>query len=222
MLKKNQSILWVAGLCCLLMFAACAPTEDTNDTENDTTTNVDSVPEVALPIMGFDCADLGEGNFCSLGFDFIQIGDTLMWRELPALEEATLKDSVLVAELEEDTIAANTRTFTFPDGKIVLESDWQGAMFLTRIQVTTPRYETTNGIKVGSTMADLRGNYPELKARAFPEYGVAEVFAMGPEGNPYMVFHVSDPDQQYISATDSSWTSTGIPNEAEIVRIVVM
>ena len=219
MFKKIQ-FLCVAGLIGLMFLSACTGTEESTD--HDHTTGVDSLPPEPLPVMGFDCAELGEGNFCSLGFDFIQIGDTLMWRELQIPEGATLKDSVLVADVEGDTIAANIRTITFDDGKVVLESDWQGAMFLNRIQVTTSHYETTEGLKVGSTVADLRAVYPELQARAFPEYGIAEIFPIGSDGNPYMVFHVDDPNQQYVSPTDSTWSSAGIPDEAEIVGIVVM
>ena len=158
-----------------------------------------------------------------MGLSFIHLGDTLMWRELPIPAQATIKDSVLVADVGGgDTLAANIRTISFEDGKVVLESDWEGAMFLRKIEITTGFYKSTSGVKVGSTVSSLRTIYPELQARSFPEYGIAEIFPIGEQGNPFLTFHVADPHQTYVNPLDSTWSAAGIPDTVKIVRIVVM
>lgn len=223
MLQKNQSFFVFMGLLALSFMVACTSSGGTETGGGTTTENVDTLPpEPPVPVMGFDCASLAEDNFCSMGFSFIHLGDTLMWVDLPVPEVASIKDSVLVAAVGGDTLAANIRTLSFDDGKVILESDWQGALYLNKIEITTAYYQNTVGLKVGSTVADLRATYPELQARSYPEFGIAEIFPMGENGNPYMTFHIEDPSQQYVDPADTTYSAAGIPDEAKIVRIVVM
>lgn len=211
-MKNTRPLLFITLL--LLTFAwGCsgsnAPGKDGNDVAKDTIPPVPPDPEV-----------FPSSTFGSFGLDFINVGDTLAWRELIIENALSVKDTVFTDSMATDTgkeeIAWLARMVYLPDGMITLEADFESSLVLNRVRIESPSYKHFHtGAHIGSTLGDLKRLYPELYVRPFPEFGVIEVMP-----DNHNIFHI--PDNGELSEDPATWEVSRLPETAKVVRIVVM
>jgi|GEM_PF-2341262 len=214
---------YLLALCATLMLWSCStPTEtgESNDSKDPVVEDTDA-PEVNVNLIPADpAADWPPHTFGSSGLDFVKLGDTIMWKELN-LSEVVVKDTVFIdsvvgADGSKSEIAWNVRVANFEDGRVLLETDFDTGAYLNRVQIESPSYKHVHtGIHVGSTVADLREAYGDLFVRPFPQYGVVEVLP-----DNHNIFHIKDTG--VITEDPETWKFSLLPDDLEIVRIVVM
>jgi len=87
----------------------------------------------------------------------------------------------------EDRFTWPTRIYTTDSGRIKLEGDFEGGNTLNRVIVEDARFQTRKGIHVGSTLADLKKQYADLRAVPLPNYRLLEIYALSEPRVLYMV-----------------------------------
>jgi hypothetical protein len=193
---KNRILLFVC-ISAAALLAACK-----EDKTNDTV-----VPPAADPFL-----------FSDSGFTFIHLGDSLVWATI-TVPEGVVKDTVFeqitaaTKLTEADTVAWNAKIVRHPDGKVILESEFETFAMLGRAQIESPRYKNKEGIHVGSTVADLKTAYPDLIVKPFGAYKVFEIV------HSRQIFHIP-----MVNAVpdDSTITIDQLPPGEKISRIVIM
>ena len=211
------ALFFAAGL-----FAACPkPSDGGNDkVENDSTNTTTDEYEVKVNAIPADPAeDWPEHTYGSTGLDFVKLGDTITFRELNT--DAPVRDTVYVEQgqnadgsmVETDWIV---RIVEFEGGRVLLETDFDSDAYLNRVQIEDPSYKHVHtGIHVGSTVKELKEAYGDMYVRPFPEYGVIEVLP-----DNHNIFHVKDTG--VITDDPDTWRFDNLPEDLEVIRVVVM
>lgn len=216
---KHFQFLLIALLCTTLMWSCSTPSESNDSQEKEPEEEVED--EINVNAIPTDPAhEWPQHTFGSTGLDFVKLGDTIMWRELN-LGEVTVKDTVFVDSMmgsdgSKEEIAWNVRVANFEDGRVLLETDFDSGSYLNRVQIESPSYKHIHtGIHVGSTVKELRDAYGDLFVRPFPQYGVIEVLP-----DNHNIFHIKDTG--VITEDPETWKFDLLPDDLEVVRIVVM
>jgi hypothetical protein len=155
--------------------------------------------------------------FSDQGFSYISLGDTLVWATI-TVPDGQVKDTVynqvtMNAEGKPDTVSWNVKIVRHPDGKVLLESDFEQFAFLGRAQIESPRYINAEGIHVGSTVADLKTAYKDIIVKPFAAFQVYELV------HGRQIYHIPMVDQV---SDDTSVTLDQLPADAKVIRIVLM
>lgn len=218
--------LILVTVCLTGFFLSCSDSEPSGNDPNgqDSTAVVDSSdsePEIELtPAHNLEeCLELGPKQFCMNGFSFIKLGDSVTWKNIQA-EGATAKDTVfeqkaIMEDGDDLVIDWNARILSFEDGRIYLETDFDNDVTLNRIRIETPQFSDARGLKVGSTLKDIKAAYGNLLAYPLPDFGVIEVLA-----DNHVIFHVKD--NGYFPEGTEEFDINKIPDTTPIKAIVIM
>ena len=211
-MKTTTSFLLVAAAF-LSIFWGCTSTGDSGNDGNEL------AKDTILPIPS-DPAELPASTYGSFGLDFVQLGDTIAWREIEVEGATMVKDTVFTEMVEGETgpeeVSWLVRRVILPDGELALEADFEKSLVLNRIRIESPSYKHFHtGVQLGTTVGELKKLYPELYVRPFPEFGVIEVMP-----DNHNIFHITDDGS--LSEDPSTWEIDKVSEAAEIVRIVVM
>lgn len=209
----------------MLAFWGCVPKSNTNQNSNDSLTVDNPLDTVAVISALPECQTLNPGQFCALGLDILKIGDSLVYNNniRPSLATAIMKDTVIEENVPgADSADLSTAWFAkimrFPDGDILLEAGGQDPQALNRIQIHSKSYQHTSGLHVGSTGKELKAKYDDAYVLPFIEYEVMEIYIPYAEGRVF--FHI--PMKGIYSPTKEKYELSDIPDDAQIVRIVIM
>lgn len=216
-MKKTKSLTtrFAAIIACLSLFAACGEKGRSGSGTDQDSTGTDTTAVV----LEDSCKTIPKYKFCFNGLDFIRLGDSVTWANIE-VDGATVKDTVFMdiamGEAGNDTVFWPVKIVDFPDGRIYLESDFETFHLLGRVRIESPTYaHSTTGLRVGSSVADLKAAYSDLMARPFPEFGVIEIMR-----DNRTIFHV--PMADYWPEGVEDYDVEAIPNDVKVSRIVIM
>jgi hypothetical protein len=221
-MKKHP---WLAfAIVSLLFIYACSNRNKggTSDTTNDTIPEI--VDTVATVSTESQCDSLVAGQFCSRGLDIVKLGDSLVWNNKirASLPDAQLKDTVFseVSQVGKstDTIFWYAKLMRLPDGFVAMEADFNNEHLLGRIRIESGRYHHVSGLRVGSSGKELKATLNDAYVIPFTEHGVMEVIVPYQTGK--MIFHV--PQEGIYEAAKREYTLADVPDNARVVRIVLM
>jgi hypothetical protein len=210
-----------------IFFAATLVAVGCGDPKPGTTTPTDSIPApdtVAIRSDDQECAALQPGQFCANGLDFLQLGDSLLWNTniKPTLADGIMKDTVFtdITTGPEgiDTVDWFAKILRFPDGLIALDADFDSGQLLGRIRIESGRYHHSSGLRVGSTAKELKAFASTAYVAPFEAYKVMEIVV--PYQRSRMIFHI--PMEGIFKADKTEYTLADLPDDAKIVRIVLM
>jgi hypothetical protein len=196
--------------------------------QNGNGSDQDSTASDSLVDPSLECEGLKAKQFCWEGLDFIRIGDSLTWKTYAPPVGGVFKDTVfsdtVMAESGAQITDWNVRLLRFASGVVFLESDFDTGHLLNRLRVETPEYSLKNGLRVGSTAAEVFNAYgaASLKVLPFEEYGVMEVIRnllIGDTGRT-LTFHI--PLGPWYKPGLPAYDQSSIPADAKVSRIVVM
>ena len=209
----NRIFITTLTASAILLFS-CKKDTPPNNTETNEEETTDTLELTNLKPVGDDCTTLGDFEFCSLGFSFIKFGDSLYNKNIK-FENATRLDTVYQSK----GFAWRGIEYDFGNGKLKFESDFAIGELLNRVIISTPNFVSSKGIRVGSTMGDLRAKYPDLIGApmdGFPYFEIAS------ETFPYILFHFDKKDgTERISEVSGLYKLDDISNDAKIVQIVM-
>jgi hypothetical protein len=210
------------ALLSLLLFVSCESQKPGSNATNDSI--IAPIDTVDIRVAESECGDLKPGQFCAQGLDFLLLGDSLTWNNhiQPTLPDAVMKDTVFteisLGETGGDTVSWFAKLLRFPDGMIVLDADFETGQRLGRIRIESGRYHHISGLRVGSSGKDLKAFTMEAYVVPFEEFKVMEIIV--PYHRTKMIFHV--PQEGILQAGKTEYTMADIPDNAKIVRIVLM
>lgn len=221
-MKKH---LWTAyAIVSAVLIAGCV---DNGKTGTANGTN-DTVPEIADTVATLavetECSNLQPGQFCSNGLDFLHLGDSLTWNThiKATLPDGVLKDTVFTetakGEMGIDTVSWFVKMLKLPDGVVYLDADFNSGHLLGRIRIESGRYHHISGLRVGSTGKELKAAFSDAYVIPFEERGVMEVIV--PYRTSRMIFHF--PQEGIFNPTKHEYKLPDIPDDAKVVRIVLM
>lgn len=210
----------------VLAFSACVPKgPQGNQGDDSLTVKTDTVPVLDAT----DCGQLEVGQFCVRGLDILLVGDSLTWNDKlkPSLPGAVFKDTIFEEPIAEpidgdSTVAWFVKIMRFADGDVYMESGsaaaGQDAHLLNRVQIHTSAYSLPSGLKVGSTVKDIKAQYPKAYVTPFEPYGIMEILVPFQQGR--LFFHV--PMEGIYSPSKTDYTLDELPDNAKVTAIVVM
>ena len=215
--------LWLCflSLFALGMMVGCGP-------EKEETSSVDlpaDSTEVAETEGAQPCAE--PDRICPDGLSFVALGQYVANVGPQELFEAgRIRDTLQSG----NGYVWLTRILQFDEGAILVEGDFIDDRELTqdkvdasqvnRIQVQTPAYSTAQGLRVGSTFADLQAAFPDstLYLDPIPEY---QAVAVQVQGLP-LFFNFVEKTPELSAQADRSLSPEMMPADLEISSIVVM
>ncbi|MDX1908585.1 MAG: hypothetical protein SF053_16225 [Bacteroidia bacterium] len=143
------------------------------------------------------------------GLSYIRLGEAMPTRAV--FHGRVLQDTLFV-EGGYSWPAAVVRS---GKGRIYLEGDFVGGSTLNRIRLTTSRYTTPLGIRVGMTWAELLPLAADWSALPIPGYGVADVASAAAPSIHYLVWAPA-------WVADTVFSIQNIPRDAPVTAIVIM
>lgn len=210
-----------------LMTSSCNSPENGEGTDNDSTQVENDTAGLDYSTMEYEpfahevaeCEELGPYEFCFTGFNFINVGDTLAWKDL-AIPGGMVKDTVFESinfdSAGNDTTSWVVRMIDEPDGRVYLESDFESNWNLFRFRVENPKYVLKPfDLRVGMTIGDVKAKFPNLYVGPLPEFKKIEVYPSN------RLFFLID-DEGYLSEATGLPSIEAIPDDAVITGIVVM
>ncbi len=206
----------------LLVLLGCESKTTGSTTDADST--VVAPDTVAVRAADQECAALQPGQFCAYGLDFIGLGDSLTWNSniVPTVSDAVMKDTVFtelsVGDGGLDTVSWFAKLMRFPDGNVILDADFETGQRVGRIRIESGRYHHSSGLRVGSSAKELKAFAKDAYVITFEEFKVMEIIV--PYQQSRMLFHV--PQAGIIKPGKTEYTLADIPDDAKIVRIVLM
>jgi hypothetical protein len=219
-MKKHP--LFALSLLAVVSIWGCESTNSISGNSND---SLLAKPDtVTIHTADQECADLKPGQFCAFGLDFLKLGDSLTWNEhiRPTLADGIMKDTVFteVSQLQEggDSVSWFAKILRMPDGDIILDADFEQGQFLGRVRIESGRYHHSSGLRVGSTGKELKAFTTEAYVVPFEAYHIMEVIV--PYQNSKIIFHF--PEAGIFSKDKAEYTMADIPDDAKVIRIVLM
>jgi hypothetical protein len=205
----------------MIVFSACDTTpKDPKDGKDP----VDKEPVVNVQDATEECATLQKGQFCISGFDFLKVGDSLLWNSKidPSVEVVSIKDTVFEGYMDNgstiDTTAWFVKMLEYPDGMVFLEQDFENPHLMGRIRIESAGYSHASGLKVGSSVKDIKANFLDIIPMPFEQYQVMDLVV--PYSGKRMIFQV--PLGDYYKAGKEEYNMDEIPDDLKVVRIVLM
>lgn len=204
----------------LITFPGCEPAGNSNDGKDPQ----DTIPITNVQTADEECPALQSGQFCIAGFDFLKVGDSLIWNNniVPSVEPLAMKDTVFEDHVEMgetiDTTAWFVKMLQYPDGPVYLEQDFENPHLMGRIRIETASYSHPSGMKVGSSVKELKAKFNEIIPQPFPQYDVMDLVV--PYSGKRMVYQV--PLGSYYSADKEEYSMDDIPEDLKVVRVVIM
>ncbi len=224
--------LSIAGLLFLLAIASCGEEKKVKTGEGqDTvkkevpvegavdTTKVPAAVKMANTLaftITSPCDSLQPDLYCIQGVGYLRFGKEMVFRKLK-VEGATIKDTVYSDPAAPDQ-DWNVKEVRYPDGKVILESDFGKFQFLSRIRIETPRLKNVHGIGVGNTLQDIVNNYTVTLVQPYPENNLLEVFIS--ESNPVVIFQVEAPAGMELKSDDDIPLSR-LRGDLKIIRVIL-
>lgn len=222
-MKKHPTIAF--ALLALLFMFSCGnqgTTVTTTETTNDTVPEI--LDTVATLSTEAECGNLQPGQFCSNGLDILRIGDSLVWNNKikSSLPGGILKDTIFsevaMSGQSQDTVSWFVKMLRLPDGVVYMEADFNNEHLLGRVRIESGRYHHVTGLRVGSSAKELKAAFKDAYVIPFTERGVMEVILPFQTGK--MIFHF--PAEGIFDSSQRSYTLNDIPDDAKVVRIVLM
>jgi hypothetical protein len=179
---------------------------------------------VAVKIADQECAALSPGQFCATGLDFLKLGDSLVWNNhiQPTLPDCAMKDTAFTDIVQNpdgpDTVSWYAKLLRFPDGIIALDADFDTGQFLGRIRIESGRYHHGSGLRVGSSIKELKAFATSAYVYPLEPYKLIEIVV--PYQQTKMIFQI--PMEGIFQAGKTDYTLAALPDDAKIVRIVLM
>lgn len=218
---KKHPLFALAILAASLM-AGCESTGSGSGNDNDSTVVVPDT--VAIHSADQECSNLQPGQFCANGLDFLQLGDSLTWNNniRPTLPDAQMKDTVFTDISEGpggiDSVSWFAKILRMPDGDIYLDADFEQGQFLGRVRIESGRYHHGSGLRVGSTGRELKAFTMDAYVARLEAYHLIEVIV--PYQSTKIIFQF--PEEGIFSKDKAEYTMADIPDNAKIVRVVLM
>lgn len=150
-----NKLLFFSYLSLVLLLAACA--SDAKETQGASSYS---------SLMADKNCGSDKSHICNEGLSFVKIGDSIPTIKIEDAEVKNIKDTLVSTEDYE----AYGKVITFADGFVILEGaplDKDGETIgsdqshVKSIRILTPRFETPEKIKVGSTFTQLKSVYPD-------------------------------------------------------------
>lgn len=191
---------------------------------NDGKDPIDSLPKANVQDATEECSAIQKGQFCIAGFDFLKVGDSLIWNNhiVPSIEPFAMKDTVfedyVTTGENVDTTAWFVKMLRYEDGAVYLEQDFEHPHLMGRIRIESASYSHASGMKVGNTVKDLKAHFNEIIPQPFPEYEVMDLVI--PYSGKRMIYQV--PLGSYYSPSKEEYSIDDIPEDLKVVRIVIM
>lgn len=220
--QNNFKIRYAIAAFAMLMvvFSACETPKKSGDGKDP----VDSEPVVNVQEAGEECGNLQKGQFCIGGFDFLKVGDSLLWNNniVPSVEAISVKDTVFEDYTDNgssiDTTSWFVKMLRYPDGMVYLEQDFENPHLMGRIRIETAGYSHASGLKIGSTVKDIKATFLDVIPMPFEQYEVMDLVV--PYSGKRIIFQV--PLGDYYAAGKEEYKIDEIPEDLKVVRIVLM
>ncbi|MBP6641066.1 MAG: hypothetical protein KA293_12315, partial [Bacteroidia bacterium] len=221
-MKKHPLIAF--ALLSLLFIYSCGNKNKTGTADGTNDTIPEIIDSVATLTTEAECGNLQPGQFCSNGLDILRLGDSLVWNNniKSSLPDGTLKDTIFsevaMTGQSQDTVSWFVKMLRLPDGIVYLEADFNNEHLLGRIRIESGRYHHVSGLRVGSSGKELKAAIKDAYVIPFTERGIFEVIVPYQTGK--MIFHF--PQEGIYDPAKHNYALTDIPDEAKVVRIVLM
>lgn len=172
-----------------------------------------------------DCGN-EKTHICNEGLFFVKIGDSIPTIKIEDTDVKNIKDTLVSTEDYE----AYGKIISFSDGFVILEGaplDKDGETsgsdqtHVKSIRILTPRFETPEKIKVGSTFTQLKSVYPDSLFEIQPNAaGIVELKMPQISSRVNFLIRPSRPNIEEAPGAES-YDISSIPGESKIEAITL-